>query len=116
MNKAQAIILCAAFFATYPSVDTFFVTTDEQVFANDHDANAHAEFLNKKEPVVITVNRDDKAEGDVLTDEQKAIAAAEATVAKLTTKLAKAAEKNKAGVQAELDAAVKSLADLQAAE
>ena len=115
MNKNKAIILCAALFASYPSVNEFHVTSDGQAFAEKQNAEAHASFLNKKEPVVVSVSRDDKAESTEETEGEKAVTAAKGLVKKLTDKLTKAADKNKAAVQMELDAAVKAMAEAEEA-
>lgn len=60
MNHEEATKHAQSFFKTYPKVDTFHITTDGQVFAEKHQADAHAKSLvkdPKTEPVVHTVER-----------------------------------------------------------
>jgi len=61
MKKIIALQIASLLFKNYPSVDEFHITEDEQAFENKHNAEAHASFLNKNEPVVITISRDDVA-------------------------------------------------------
>jgi hypothetical protein len=64
MTKAEAQKIAEFFFKTYPSIPAFHITTDKQAFASINDANAHADFLNKKNPEVFTIERE-KATTDV---------------------------------------------------
>ena len=54
MQKAKNI--AAELFKTHPTVDTFFVTSDEQAFFTDNDAIAHSRSL--KDTNVAKVTRD----------------------------------------------------------
>lgn len=94
-------------FKSYPSVDKFFVTEDGQAFENEHRANDHAKFLDKKKPKVTTVERDD--------EEMEAKAAAEKAAAAKQAAVIAAAEKAAADkAAAEKAAAEKAAADAKA--
>lgn len=70
MTIAEAQIVATPLFDTYPSVNKFFVTADEQAFQDAHSAYIHAKSMQGNSDV-ITVWRD-AAEGD--TQEADAIA------------------------------------------
>ena len=86
MDKATAILIVAALFESYPTVNEFHVTTDGQAFAEKQNAESHAVSLDKTAPVVVTVIRED------LETETTVDAAAEAneTAKVLPAKKAKA--------------------------
>lgn len=122
MNKAKAILIVAALFESYPSVNEFHVTTDGQAFAEKQYAENHAVSLDKKEPVVVTVSREDlvtETTADAAAKvgesaEQIAVDEAAALVKKLTNKLKFSKAENKPVVQEELDAAIAVLAEATA--
>ncbi len=129
MEKNKAIEIAGQYFPSYPSVNTLFVTTDEQVFFTPNDAQNHARSLAKPkdEPVVIEVNREDTAEPAKPSIEvllEKAIKKQEAASKFLESKktaLEKAAEGKKEAAQkafddaqAAYDAAAKAVDDLKA--
>lgn len=58
ITKKQAQNIAEELFKSYPSVDEFHITGDGQAFELKHNAEAHASFLDKKEPLVITITRD----------------------------------------------------------
>lgn len=121
MTKAQAIEQAAELFSSYPTVNEFHFTTDKQAFAIKQNAESHAVSLDKKEPKVVTVSRDEvlteekpakktaAAKADAGTGdksaEQIAVDAAAEVLKKLKHKLKFAKAENKPAVQAELDAA-----------
>ncbi len=55
MTKEKA----ADLFKHYPTVNVFHFTADGQAFAEKQHADAHAAFLDKKEPVIVSVSRDE---------------------------------------------------------
>jgi hypothetical protein len=132
MEKNKAIEIAGQYFPSYPSVDTLFVTTDEQVFFNGNDAQNHSRSLAKPkdEPVVVEVNRNDSSEPaepakpsfDVRLSEatQKKEAAEKVLEAKRTALEKAAASKKEAAqkavdeAQAAYDAAAKVVDDLKA--
>lgn len=69
MNKNEAIKAAQPLFKSYPSVDEFHITTDAQGFAQKSDAESHSITLDKKNPVVHSVKRDDKAEKETAKKE-----------------------------------------------
>ena len=78
MKKNHAVLIAAPLFKTYPSVNSFHVTTDGQAFELKHNAEAHASFLNKEKPVVISVERDEEAEEEeIIADAPAATTAIE---------------------------------------
>ena len=60
MNKNKAIEITKDLFEHYPSIDTFHVTADGQAFTQKDYAENHANSLDKKDPIVITVDRADE--------------------------------------------------------
>jgi hypothetical protein len=122
MNKAKAILIVAALFESYPTVNEFHVTTDGQAFAEKQNAESHAISLDKKEPVVVYVSREDMitettvdTTGEVgKSAEQIAVDEAAALVKTLTNKLKFSKAENKPAVQEKLDAAVAALAEATA--
>jgi hypothetical protein len=59
MKKSAAILIASSLFAHYPSTDKFHITTDGQAFTDKNLAESHAISLDKKEPVVIEVTREE---------------------------------------------------------
>lgn len=53
MEKKTAILIAAALFPHYPSVNEFHITSDEQPFFNAVDASNHAKGLESKEVTVV---------------------------------------------------------------
>jgi len=72
MTKNKAIEASENYFKHYPKVDTFHFTTDGNAFVKKTDADTHAAFLNKQNPVVFIVNRGDKVEEAETTEETTA--------------------------------------------
>lgn len=68
LSKKAAVLIALSFFKTYPSVNTFHITSDEQAFENAADALNNAKQLDPKNPLVISVNREDSEA--VILDEQ----------------------------------------------
>lgn len=113
MNKEKAILIAAALFATYPTVNSFFITSDGQAFENSENANAHARSLAKDEQNVTTVTRE---EATTTKTEKTEAEKLQEKIDKLTAKVgtgkdAKANEK----IDKDLAAAKDELAALQAA-
>lgn len=69
MTKEKAIEVAKKYFPSYPSVNTFHVTHDAQVFENAQHADNHARKAFKKEDerIVILITRE---EAESVTDEQ----------------------------------------------
>lgn len=59
MDNLKALIAAATHFPFYPELNELHVTTDEQVFADVHQAIEHAIKLCSGNPQVFTVNRDE---------------------------------------------------------
>lgn len=129
MNKQKAILIVAALFATYPKVNEFHVTSDGQAFIQKTDAEAHSHFLNPKEPVVVSVTRDEaeaakndgKEEPTPTEVAQAKVNAAKKVFEKAETAFGKATAPKKADAETKmneaktaLEVAEKELADLQA--
>lgn len=62
MNKVEASKIAKGLFKSYPTVDTFHCTEDGQAFEKVQDAFAHAQTINKKDPVVFPISRDGQEE------------------------------------------------------
>lgn len=114
MEKKSAIAIASGLFQSYPSVNEFHITTDGSGFIAKHDAEAHADALNKKEPVVITVTREEAEASSEDDSNTKAIEAATQKVEKLTKKLETAKPEKKEAIQKELETAQEELAALTA--
>ena len=71
MNQAKAILIAASFFKSYPSVNEFHVTSDEQVFEQKHQAESHANTLGKNKDQVLSVVRDEEAKDDATDNSGK---------------------------------------------
>lgn len=74
MNKKTAIEIAAKYFPTYPSVNTFHVTNDGQVFEEAGQAQNHANtaFKKEEEQAVFVVTREEAQEympGDTAADD-----------------------------------------------
>jgi hypothetical protein len=83
------------YFASHPSIDTFFLTSDEQAFFTKQAAENHASSLAKELREITEVTRVE-AEGDdtkVAAANAKAVEKATAKVEALTAKLTTATEK-----------------------
>ena len=120
MNKNKAILVATSLFISYPSVDKFHITSDGQAFIGEHEAESHAGFLDKKNPVVFEVNRDDKATSekaakDEVSAEQAAVDKYTGMVIGLEKALGKAAAAKKPAIQKTLDEATGLLAEAVAA-
>lgn len=114
MNKNEAIKAAQNLFKSYPGVDEFHVTTDGQGFAQKSDAESHSVTLDKKNPVVHFVKRDDKVTAE--KTEKTALELAEAKVVtakqavnKLQAAFDSATEAKKAKAKTALDAALETL-------
>lgn len=57
MDKQKAIDAAVKLFPNYPSVNTFYVTSDEQVFEDDKQAADHAATL--KDATVHDIHRNE---------------------------------------------------------
>lgn len=66
MKKNHALLVAVSLFKMYPTVNTFHITKDKQAFENKHNAEAHALSLDKENPTVISVNRDEEQEEEVV--------------------------------------------------
>jgi len=92
MNKAEAIKVAGKYFPSYPGVNEFHITGDEQAFENVNDARNHAKTLEKDNQNVVSVKRDEKVVVETktppveLTPEQK-LEAAKKKVADATLKV-----------------------------
>ena len=116
MTKIKAILIATAFFPNYPSINKFHVTSDEQVFELEELAQAHASFLDKKNSLVITVERTECEQvEDKKSEEQTAVDELTAKVAKLEKAFGKAAVAKKPVIQKELDEVKALLADAEIA-
>ena len=118
MNKNKAILIAVALFKSYPTVNKFQITADGQGFEGKHDAEAHAAFLDKKNPVVFEVNRDDKAEAEKqvkepVSAEQAAVNKYSQMVDGFEKALAKAVANKKPAIQKLLDSAKESLSEAE---
>ena len=118
MNKNKAILIAVALFKSYPTVNKFQITADGQGFEGKHDAEAHAAFLDKKNPVVFEVNRDDKAEAEKeikvpASAEQAAVNKYSQMVAGFEKALTKAVANKKPAIQKLLDEAKGLLAEAE---
>jgi len=123
MNKQRAIEVANAYFPSYPSVKTFYITSDEQAFEREVDAENHARSLgkDKDKDKVFEITREDVGEPASVddTDEVKAlkaaIVAAEKEVSKKQGAFERAAAQNKPAKEIELNTAKQALEDAQAA-
>lgn len=71
MDKAKAVELAVPIFTANPKAKKLFVTADEQVFFTENHAFNNAKELNKKDPVVIPVDRIDLSAPDGAEKKEK---------------------------------------------
>jgi hypothetical protein len=126
MTKQQAlnIVVAQLLFESYPTVSEFYVTTDGQAFVNNTDAEAHANFLDKKNAAVQNVKRADLEEKAADAENKKpevdakeaaqnaalqAVGAAEDEVSKAQAAWEKASDAKKDQAQKRLTKAIEAL-------
>ncbi len=71
LTKKTAILIASNYFPSYPSINTFFITEDAEVFENENAALSHAKSFDAENPVLVGVERGEVAEAGLKPVEEQ---------------------------------------------